>query len=495
MVVSRNTLIFLVSIFAFAFLPFFFLCYFNYPSSDDYLSFVYVRSNGIVESVKMYYTILTGRYFSIFIVCAFYSIAVKVGLYSWWYKIFIFLNLCFLSGSLTFLFSRLFKSTGILSSAILAFSMLLFFNSILLNISEFYFWLQGTVCYVLSISLMCIFFSLLYFEVHKIAIRIVLFLLAIMISGSVETSIILFNIIYFTVLIIRWINGTKPNKFLIYLSIWILIFTFIELQAPGNRKRGEEYLIFHAQEPVFALKSSIAYFLKMIGGLAIHPATWLFSIFYIYFNRNQPSFISVFLIKRNRPFLIALLLYVPFILVSFLVFYSFGGVKLETRIMSALTILLGLIWVGQLEILRSYVNLFLYRFNYPNFILISLSILMFLSAFIKPSAISVAFKDLISGDAASYRLTQLKRFELMKQPRDLIVLTDFDVKPTSIYVQDINIRENYFINPAYARTFGKKSVKLLKLKEYPKWLSYPFHSDSTSIQLLISLNPDKNSLN
>jgi hypothetical protein len=120
---------------------------------------------------------------------------------------------------------------------------------------------------------------------------------------------------------------------------------------------------------------------------------------------------------------------------------------------------------------------------------------MFLSAFIKPSAISVAFRDLVYGDAASYRLTQLKRFELMKQPRNFIVLDDFNAKPTSIFVQDINIRENYFINPAYARTFGKKSVKLSKLKEYPKWLPYPFHSDSTSIQLLISLNPDKNSLN
>jgi len=472
---ERKTLIFSVFVLSLAFLPFLILCLYNYPSSDDYLVFPLVRSNGVYHSVKMFYTSLTGRYSSLFLVCTFYMAAVKFGLYGLWYKAVIFLNLCFFAGSLTYLFSGVFKGSKGITPLILALSLILLFNCVSVNTSQYYYWLQGTVVYVLSNSWMFLFFGMLYFKTPGKINSAFLFILAVLICGSGETAIIQFNIIYFGTMLIRWTNGRRPDRQMIVLAAWIIIFTLAELLAPGNKNRSEIFLHLHAHDAGFAFTASLDFAWRMILAFIIHPATWLFSIFYLLITRFQPSFLSPLIFQRERPFIFTCFLYIPFFLTIFLVIFSLGGSVIEMRVMSSLTFLLVTIWIAQLELLRKKLLPLLSGIKSADPAIAALSVLLVLSAFIRPSSFSIAINDLTTGKAASYRESQLKRFILLEQPGDSTALPDFEVKPVSIFIHDISSNPQYFINVGVARTFRKKAVWVTEKTSPESAPAYPFN--------------------
>jgi len=143
--------------------------------------------------------------------------------------------------------------------------------------------------------------------------------------------------------------------------------------------------------------------------------------------------------------------------------------------MSSLTFLLVTIWIAQLELLRKKLLPLLSGIKSADPAIAALSVLLVLSAFIRPSSFSIAINDLTTGKAASYRESQLKRFILLEQPGDSTALPDFEVKPVSIFIHDISSNPQYFINVGVARTFRKKAVWVTEKTSPESAPAYPFN--------------------
>lgn len=139
------------------FVPFLILPFFAYPAWDDYMLFPYVRANGVFETVKLFYFQFNGRFSSMTILSTFYLIAAKFGINGWLYQLTLFFNLLFFVFSLFFLFKQIFKDLSKPTVIALTFAFILVFNSINVNISQFYYWIASSLFYLLGISFMCIF--------------------------------------------------------------------------------------------------------------------------------------------------------------------------------------------------------------------------------------------------------------------------------------------------------------------------------------------------
>lgn len=463
------------------FVPFLILPFFSYPAWDDYMVFPYVKMNGIYETVKLFYLQFNGRFSSMTIESVFYLIAIKFGLNGWLYQLTLFLNLVFFVFSLTFLFSRIFKDLSKPNVVSLAFAFVLIFNSVAVNISQFYFWLPASLMYILGTSFICIFFGLFFFQIPNIKIKCVLFLLVVFICGSIETNIVPFNLIFFGALALKLSNGLKIERWVYFLGVWILILSLVELLAPGGRNRSEQYLANHAQDPSFALIATASFTWRMLFSVLFHPSVLIFSFYYYLLTSKMQSFFSTHIFRKPFPVLFSILLFLPFFLIVFLVFFGFGAKVIEHRIMATLSFLVLIILVGQLELIRPLIAHKFIKLEKHKWILTIIPLILILSAFVRPSAFSVAISDLSSGKASQYKSDQLSRYQLLKSGPDEMGLPGLTAKPASLFTLDIHKDPNFFFNPSYAKTYGKKSVWIVNDNKATEFESYLFSADSIGL--------------
>jgi hypothetical protein len=463
------------------FVPFLILPFFSYPAWDDYMLFPFVKMNGAFETVKLFYLQFNGRFSSMTILSVFYLVAIKFGINGWLYQLTLFLNLLFFVFSLYFLFTRIFRDLSKPIVASLAFAFVLMLNSVTVNVSQFYYWLPSSLMYILGTSFMCIFFGLYFFQIPKLKIKLLLFLLAVFICGSIETNIILFNLIFFGAFVIRLSNGVKIEKWVYALGAWILLLSLAELLAPGGRNRSEQYLAIHAQDPSFALKATVSFTWRMFLSMLLHPSVWIFSFYYYILTSKRQSFFSTQVFRKPLPVLFSISLFLPFLLIVFLVFFGLGGKVVEHRIMAALTFLVLIILVGQLELIRPLIAHLFFKFEKNKWMLIVIPLVLILSAFVRPSAFSVAIGDLSSGKASQYKSDQLSRYQLLKSGPDEMGLPGLTAKPASLFTLDIHKDPNFFFNPSYAKTYGKKSVWIVNDNKTTEFESYLFKADSTGL--------------
>jgi hypothetical protein len=149
--------------------------------------------------------------------------------------------------------------------------------------------------------------------------------------------------------------------------------------------------------------------------------------------------------------------------------------------MAALTFLVLIILVGQLELIRPLIAHLFFKFEKNKWMLIVIPLVLILSAFVRPSAFSVAIGDLSSGKASQYKSDQLSRYQLLKSGPDEMGLPGLTAKPASLFTLDIHKDPNFFFNPSYAKTDGKKSVWIVNDNKTTEFESYLFKADSTGL--------------
>ena len=470
------------------FVPFLILPFFAYPAWDDYMLFPYVRANGVFETVKLFYFQFNGRFSSMTILSTFYLIAAKFGINGWLYQLTLFFNLLFFVFSLFFLFKQIFKDLSKPTVIALTFAFILVFNSINVNISQFYYWIASSLFYLLGISFMCIFFGIFFFHIPKLKIKLLLFVLAVFICGSIETNIILFDLIFFGAFAIRLSNGVKIERWVYYLGVWILLLSLAELLAPGGRNRSGQHLAAHSQDVSFALKVTANFTWRLLVSFLIHPSLWIFSFYYFLLTSKRPPFLSTLIFRKPFPVLFSVLLFLPFLLTVFLIFFGLGGNIVEQRLMTALTFLVLIVFIGQLELLRPLIAKLFIMMENRKWIFTVIPICLIFSAFIRPSAFSVAISDIASGKASQYKMDQLNRFQLLKNGPNDMGLPGLTAKPASLFTVDLHHQPNFFFNPSYAKTYGKKSVWIVNDNKAEEFESYLFKADSIGLFVSQDMN-------
>jgi hypothetical protein len=471
-----------------SYIPFLILPFFAYPAWDDYMLFPYVKANGVFETVKLFYFQFNGRFSSMTILSTFYLIAAKYGINGWIYQLTLFFNLLFFAFSVVFLFSKIFIDLSKPIVIALSFAFILLFNSISVNISQFYYWIASSLFYLLGISFMCIFFGIFFFYAPKLKTKLLLFLLAVFICGSIETNVILFNFIFFGAFAIRLSNGKKIERWVYYLGVWILLLSLAELLAPGGRNRSGQYLAVHAQDLCFTLKATSSFTWRLLISILVHPSLWIFSFYYFLLTRKSPTFFSTLIFRKPLTVLFTILLFLPFLFTLFLIFFGLGGNVVEQRVMTALTFLVLIAFIGQLELVRPLIADFFVKLENRKRIFMVIPILLIFSAFIRPSAFSVAISDLILGKASQYKMDQLHRLYILKNGPDEMGLPGLTVKPASLFTLDISKNPDSFFNPSFAKTYGKKKVWIVNDIKAEEFKPYPFKLDSIGLFISQDMN-------
>jgi len=245
-------------------IPFLILSFFNHPATDDYYFSYYSKLYTTMESPFWMYNNVGGRYFANTILCfnpVYFNCA-------YLFKILPILLLIFFCFSLyTFISSVIIEATRSKKIALTGLISSLFLYQLPDSCSAFY-WMPGAISYQLSISLNLLGFTfLIQFHNTKKVIQL-LFATFFIISSLgcneitvIQTLIILYFIVLYSVLVLKKINNT-----LILILIIATGFSALEMLAPGNAIRAKAIPVTHEfiYSVIHSITTSTGFLLKWL---------------------------------------------------------------------------------------------------------------------------------------------------------------------------------------------------------------------------------------
>ncbi len=442
---------FIITIGILTILPFIIISFFNNPTADDFCYNCKSRDLGFWNAQLSWYIDWSGRYFS----SAILSIKPLVSDSFLIYKLIPVILLISLFTSIYYLSSLLFVNLKKRDFFILTFFILTLYLIQMPSISQGFYWLAGSITYqlsnILAILLFCFLIKLIETNERKYLILSIIF--AFLVIGSNEASMLLISFLIGVIFIFKSIQQKKINFSILILLIFVVIFSAIVINSPGNTIRASYYpnknQIFYAiYKSILAVKSYLGIWLPFIIVFTF--------IFFDYFNKKIE--IKTSKIFSINPIIVFLIVFsIPFI-GFFTGYWSVGRIPpFRTINIIYFYFLIGLIYFA-------FIVFFKLKQNENDFITYSkwVKYLLFIIIFIQlgqENNIRVAYSDLFSGKAYYYDLELKNRYKtIQNNSNDILYVPALTFKPTTIFCGDITNDSKDWRNQCYDSYYKPKTI-------------------------------------
>jgi hypothetical protein len=437
---------FIITIGILTILPFIIISFFNNPTADDFCYNCKSRDLGFWNAQLSWYIDWSGRYFS----SAILSIKPLVSDSFLIYKLIPVILLISLFTSIYYLSSLLFVNLKKRDFFILTFFILTLYLIQMPSISQGFYWLAGSITYqlsnILAILLFCFLIKLIETNERKYLILSIIF--AFLVIGSNEASMLLISFLIGVIFIFKSIQQKKINFSILILLIFVVIFSAIVINSPGNTIRASYYpnknQIFYAiYKSILAVKSYLGIWLPFIIVFTF--------IFFDYFNKKIE--IKTSKIFSINPIIVFLIVFsIPFI-GFFTGYWSVGRIPpFRTINIIYFYFLIGLIYFA-------FIVFFKLKQNENDFITYSkwVKYLLFIIIFIQlgqENNIRTAYSDLISGKAYNYDLELRNRYKnIQNSTNEILYVPKLTYTPNTIFCGDITNDSKDWRNQCYDSYF------------------------------------------
>jgi len=434
-----------------AIFPFLLISFYNNPSADDFCYNYKSNTLGFWNTQLYVYNNWNGRYFS----TAVLSIKSLVSEPFFVYRLIPVILLGSLFFSIYQLSSLIFVNLKRRDFYILTFYCFIIYLIQMPSVSQGFYWLAGAVNYQISniLTIGFVYFLIKLLNTNKRIYLLLSIFFAILIIGSNETSMLLFDFLIGIIFIYKYLHHKKINYSLFIILLFAIIFSLIVIKSPGNTLRAsnfqDEHELFSA---VFnTVIAAINHLMKWIPIIIIS-----IFIFYDYFNTKinayKPTIFNI-----NPIFAFFVVFSIPFI--GFFPGYWIMGNSPPLRTINVIYFyfLIGFIYL-------SFVLFFKLKKHNKNFISFSIWVKYFLMVIILISMINknnirTAYSNLLSGSAYRYNLELINRYELIRNNnKDTCYVPKLISKPATIYFDDITNDSNNWNNECYAKYWNSKPI-------------------------------------
>ena len=457
-------------------LPFFVLAFYNHPSADDYCIASMIKNNSFWDYQKAMYNTWTGRYFANFTE-AIYTSNINLVFAS---KLVPFILLCLLFTSFYLFLSVILKST-VSKFRIALYTLILFvvYLNIFPSTGEGIYWITGATEYLFA-NVLTLFFLTLQIKLftvkskkNKILFSILSVVISLMAIGLNEINLCSIIAIVVLSIIYRYYLIKKIDFFNILILVFVLIFCYVEISAPGNYSRAGEF----SQRFAFcnAIKISAVSVVKLTGIFIQNTAFLLISLIYIPLAIKISDESSAFknIVRLNPVFV--------FICSALLIFFLYFpatftmGINPPLRVHSTIAMFFILLWFFNITVA---VNHYFKKLPENNFSRIKITLIIWIiiiisisTDFYKEPGKQICFRGNIfraSYDlffkAANYDLQMNERysqiFKAKKSGNKSIEFKELDNIPTTIFFIDISQEKNHWINSCYSQYYDLDTIAL-----------------------------------
>jgi hypothetical protein len=435
------------------------MCFFNYPSGDDFITANYYTQHGWIKTLMLNYFNHTARYFAIILTQSSFNPLTYDHTFLW-YKIYALINIGFFIFCIWFVIHSLNKfylKMTTFKSFIVLFVVLFMYITNTKSVAESFYWFTGYSVYnasldvfLISIGLWIYFINTKYSFLNLINYIFILILMFFAMGGQEPFSawILLISVYY-----LYWAFKNKKDYryFLTGLFVIVLSGFLIMYLAPGNRHRIGDNRNILVDTNIFRICAicSISIFRNFIGIIK-----WFFSI-----NILMP-FVLIFYcleyikkIKFNKYVLFSFVIYM--FLGYFISLYAYYGLPyphLMNMIYFAFVISLIYVICWIIKLLNEN-NLLRDLLKYPAMRFLIL-IFIFFNAVLYSSNIRDAYLDLYTGKAISFYSDRENMYNKLRNSKeDIVNIDDAIYAPKTCYVRDPWVNYEYI-----SEYFKKKNV-------------------------------------
>jgi hypothetical protein len=391
--------------------PFFITSLFNHPALDDYWSANGINLYSRMGAVEYFYHIVSGRYFSLFVMCFCNTLPEgKVWIFKIWPILviaFLYFSIYFLYGS--FISRRFLKADALLLSCLFVVCHI----SGMRSLFEGLYWMSSTVSYEVAIGLLAIGIGAVIRDLKRpnLKLRALAILASLLLPGTVE---IIVPIYVLTLLVILYVfrNYRIEKTTIICSLIILLILGFISVLNKGNLARLNVRSLGYDKPVWFGLwytVRSVSYYtaVYLVNPLSVFM---LLTIGFFILLKNKPSCLIT---KRT---LWALMAY--FGISAFAVYFPLHYLESSVPFPRVTTLFFFLFFNVILIIILGNTSVFLKLFNrifmycpYQNIRTVIVAGLI-LSAFTTKNFVLVC-RDLFNGTASGYNNEMKDRYRLI----------------------------------------------------------------------------------
>lgn len=452
----------------FFFFPLFWISQYNYPSGDDYHTFLQAQKLCALEAAKWWYFNWTGRYTSFFLQSLFSESHIWLTAYKI-IPIALFLTgFGFLFYFIRTLFGRAFSNK---ESFTLSTAAYIFLVSLTPDIATGFYWLATNIQYLGAVFLTLLILALIINlnRASKLLTKgLFSFLIVILIAclaGLNEISTLFFITILFLLNYFYFIKLKRFHKPGFAFFIISVLFGLLSFLSPGNAVRAGQFgREIHVIEILMGGVGLTLYLLVEL--LASTPLLLASVIYLVFLDVNRDKLVSQFLfLSKLRWYWILLSLICTVTIVNIVVFTAIGTNSLVYRVKNVYVYSIVLGWFFFLTVL--FINLVLEKFNFhsPKWmlgLLIAFVFLFLITGFelklsskniipfsnqtekafsvIKTKSIYTnAYLDIFSGRASRYYWHNERRMEQLREATgDSVEFPLHSYVPETIFIQDVN---------------------------------------------------------
>lgn len=458
-------------------LPFVAICWFIFPSADDYAYTHVARNMDFWFLQKRDYLNWNGRYFSNLLLylnpLQLHKIIYYQGL-----SVLLIALLMLSFYYLLFVIKKYYLHSPVhIALPVFVTAFVLIF---LPGINEGLFWFTGAATYCLPLILLVLLLSkyLIYFKTKNPVFfksKIITVLLIIIIAGCNEIAAVTTVLFTFISAAIAYKQKNKNFNLLVMFFVLALVCFLFVLLSPGNTVRALHF----SKSFNYGVSVVLAFLAMCKGGVAIlqQPSVWFLAAI---------LFIEVCLYDTKIfQFAIApIYVTIASVMVAYLIYFTavFGmGINPPMRLHFFNSFILLMLLFGNIVYAADYFREKVQKIQFSFWkiakrILLVSSVLFLFIDFIKAPGGEWHFKnnlgkvyyDLFSGNAATFRKEYFLRenlIEINKINKKLyICVPEFTVVPQSIFFIDIGTDSNFWVNNATAQYYNLKSIKICKYK-------------------------------
>ncbi len=415
-------------------LPLFILSFYNHPCNEDFWETNIAIQKGFFAAQKWWFITWEGRYFANML----RSLNPMVFGAYWDYKLNTVVLLLLLLTATYWLSGKLFKGLGKNNKLGITAIFISSFIVIMPSIAEGIFW-QSSIYATLTANIMTLFLLgciiSYYNSGHKKGYLIFSALLAIVIIGCYEINMVFIDL---AILILTFYSVAKKKELFFPLTLLAvcIIFTLIEITAPGNSMRGVELHYSASHNLLFSLKRSFAWGAYLLS----HWLPIAFFIFIVVFDLLFKSTIwnketdSVFIVP---PWLSLIACVAIPVIGPFILFWA-TGLKPPLRTMNIFCFyfIAGILYFSFSCLVRIKENK--PDFSIPVYIKIPVYSILFLLFIFRTNNVTNAYKDIISGTASAYNAERNERDAYLRNFKgDSCVIDSIKDIPHSLYFKEI----------------------------------------------------------
>jgi hypothetical protein len=448
-------------------LPYLYLSQYVQPQYDDFSIWIISDQMYYVNAQVYWYLNWTGRYAAFAFISALHPIIYRrpdlISVISIIYQV------LFLIGLIWSLLRILPNSIKIKEKFILSGLIWICYLWQLPSSTEAFYWIPATFSYQLGL-LLCVITATLLWTYKRPAINSTNFYLliglAILIPGTSEITLLLFNGILFYSAVFDIIDKRKFHKSLIIILSISILFSAFSLLSPGNNTRGNVLLSLADKSArpldiVFSLKASFHLIKSQILGLWFRSPLLGISIIYILVLVKNVDTNKYGKIKNSLFVFYAIAWAATLFTLAFPFIYKTGIEFLPGRVLNVIQFVIIAGWFGFLSLIVLY-NTFKVDYSIPfQSLIYLLGIALILGSLIMPNRIMASITDSISGNARVYSVESESRYQLFENNRGKnIRVAPFSNNPNTIFLCDILPDSSQDCNLAVSNYFGLKSVRV-----------------------------------